>query len=476
VLGLTSAGVSAPVLGGIDRSTMAVIEPSPLANGGRPTMVYVGGLDGMLHAVCASVQGACTELGVELWAFIPRTQLPALRTNTAMVNGTPRVADIYGDFDGSGDKDWRTILTFQTGAGDPSVANATPSVFALDVTDPTDPTIVWEYSTPASRSEHELGVGLNLAMGPVKVGSLIRDVTFAQTNNGGTGGAGTSVFAIETQTGSVLWKWSYLYPAARSVGEPVPASGIPGGVAAADLADSGAITDLVVATLYGNLFQLSAATGRSRYGAAPSNDPCLAPACVALYQFTTDHHPIGAAPTIYSDGLATHVAVGSGSYADNSSNSGTGTTLAWSPATTSQYLIGISLASAPATTPLTATTPSGLVRIASDLGAGVRVNAQAQVSGDEIFLTTESLNANDITAYGVGATDTGKVLRIALATGTTTSSTDVAGGAGAVDVSGGAAYIASGKSTRTVTSGTSAGVTVEKTPEVTIDRLLWLSQ
>ena len=476
VVGLTSAGSSAPTLGGIDRSSMAVIEASPLANPNRPVMVYVGGLDGMMHAICASIQGPCTQLGMELWAFIPRTQLGYLKSNNAMVNGTPRVADVHGDFDGSGTEAWRTILTFQTGGGDPTLASMGPAVYALDVTDPSDPTIAWEYTTPSSRGSHELGVGLTLAMGEVKVGSTYRDLTFAQTNNGGTGGAGTSVFALDTTTGSVVWRWSYLYPAARSVGIAVPATGIPGGAAGADLEGSGLITDLFVGTLYGNLFQLDPATGRSRYGTAPTADPCAAPACVALYQFATDYHPVGAPPTIYSRGGVIHVAVASGGYADNTTAAGAGSDLPWSPTTTSQYLISISVSSTSSTAPLSATVAGGKIAIASNLGAGNRVGSQAQVSGDEIFLTTDTLNVGDRTAYGTGTSDTGKVIRVALATGSTTSSTDVAGGAGSVDVSGGAAYIASGKATRTVSAGTAPGAAAESAPEFTAQRILWLSQ
>ena len=474
IVGLNAAGASAPTLGGIDRSSIAVIEASPLANANRPVMAYVGGLDGMMHAICASVQGNCTQLGQELWAFIPRTQRGYLKSNNAMVNGTPRVADLYGDFDGTGTDSWRTILTFQTGGGDPTLANMGPAVYALDVTTPTDPKIVWEYTTPSSRGTHELGVGLTLAMGPVKIGSNVKEITFAQTNNGGTAGSGTGVYAIDTATGSLVWRWSYLHPAARSVGVAVPATGIPGGVAASDLTGNGRVTDVFVGTLYGNLFQLDAATGRSKYGNATSSNPCVAPGCVALYQFSTDYHPVGAAPSVYSIAGVTYVALASGGYADNSTAAGSGSTLTWSPTTTTQYLISVAVSSAATSTPLSATTAGGKIAIASSLGAGNRANAQAQVSGDEIFLTTDTLNVSDTTAYGTGATNTGKVVRIALATGTTTSTTDVAGGAGSVDVKSGAAYVASGKSTRTVTAGTATGTAVETTPEFSAERILWL--
>ena len=200
----------------------------------------------------------------------------------------------------------------------------------------------------------------------------------------------------------------------------------------------------------------------------------MAPGCVALYQFSTDYHPVGAAPSVYSIAGVTYVALASGGYADNSTAAGSGSTLTWSPTTTTQYLISVAVTSAATSTPLSATTAGGKIAIASSLGAGNRANAQAQVSGDEIFLTTDTLNVSDTTAYGTGATNTGKVVRIALATGTTTSTTDVAGGAGSVDVKSGAAYVASGKSTRTVTAGTATGTAVETTPEFSAERILWL--
>ncbi len=138
-------------LGGIDRSTMAIIEASPfipqIAGEDRPTMIYVGALDGMLHAICAEVLGPCQQEGQELWAFIPRTQLGQLRFNTQRVDGTVKVADVFDDFnltDGVLLREFRTVLTFQTGSGDPLAGNAQPSILALDVSNPAAPTVLWE--------------------------------------------------------------------------------------------------------------------------------------------------------------------------------------------------------------------------------------------------------------------------------------------------------------------------------------------
>jgi len=64
------------------------------------------------------------------------------------------------------------------------------------------------------------------------------------------------------------------------------------------------MTDVVLGTLYGDVFQLDAATGTNRHGANP------------LFRFSTDYHPIGAVPAIYSNGGAQYAVVVSGGYAD----------------------------------------------------------------------------------------------------------------------------------------------------------------
>jgi hypothetical protein len=63
-------------LGGIDHSIPAVIGPSQVAgSSSRPTVAYVGALDGMLHAILVSGTVSGKSAGDELWAFIPPSQL-----------------------------------------------------------------------------------------------------------------------------------------------------------------------------------------------------------------------------------------------------------------------------------------------------------------------------------------------------------------------------------------------------------------
>jgi type IV pilus assembly protein PilY1 len=100
-------------------------------NRSRPRTIYVGANDGMLHAFSA-------ESGEELWAFVPQFVLPKLKTiadsaycHTYTVDLTPSIRDVkIGDT-------WKTVLV---GGG----REGGSAYFALDVTDPTAPVVMWE--------------------------------------------------------------------------------------------------------------------------------------------------------------------------------------------------------------------------------------------------------------------------------------------------------------------------------------------
>ena len=110
----------------------------------RSAMLYVGGNDGMLHALDATT-------GVERFAYVPNAAFATLSRLTApsyahqyFVDGSPVVADVYF---GSA---WHSVLVGSMGAGG-------RGVFALDVTDPANfaaGNVLWEYS------HAELGVGV----------------------------------------------------------------------------------------------------------------------------------------------------------------------------------------------------------------------------------------------------------------------------------------------------------------------------
>lgn len=163
-------------LGGLVHSQAAVIPhssliPSAVTNTYRPTMVYVGGLDGQLHAFVIPSSSSTSWTGpdtgttgtvtldsrasaysvftttratvsglaglTELWSFVPPGQLPLLKDNKAMVDSSPAVSDVFGDFEGTGKRVWRTVLVASAGGSN-------REIFALDITNPLKPTMLWD--------------------------------------------------------------------------------------------------------------------------------------------------------------------------------------------------------------------------------------------------------------------------------------------------------------------------------------------
>jgi type IV pilus assembly protein PilY1 len=144
----------------------------------RPTAVYVGSRDGMLHAFdagkfrygdnsattavkeergyfewedrsadcpgyCSADCSKCPDYGTgqELWAFIPANLMPRLKNNRlelddqAYVDASPALADVR--INGT----WKTVLLSAEG-------NGGDTIFCLDVTDPANPSFMWEFADP----------------------------------------------------------------------------------------------------------------------------------------------------------------------------------------------------------------------------------------------------------------------------------------------------------------------------------------
>lgn len=113
------------------------------AQSSRTKVVYVAANDGMLHAFKVDTQA--NGGGTELWAFVPTAAIANLwrladgnyaTNHRYFVDATPVVADVFHN--GS----WRSILIGGLGAGG-------RSYYALDVTNPTDPVLLWEIGTSA---------------------------------------------------------------------------------------------------------------------------------------------------------------------------------------------------------------------------------------------------------------------------------------------------------------------------------------
>lgn len=106
----------------------------------RGKTVYIAANDGMLHAISADATGG----GTERWAFVPTAVMPNLylladsnyaEQHRYFVDGSPIVGDV-ADSDGN----WRTILVGGLNKGG-------KAYYALDVTDPANPSVLWEFDT-----------------------------------------------------------------------------------------------------------------------------------------------------------------------------------------------------------------------------------------------------------------------------------------------------------------------------------------
>ena len=162
-------GVGRPNLGDIYHSSPVVVGPlrqdladesynlfrqNPLV-ANRPTVVYVGSNDGVLHAFLAedfvvpaahpTYGGRTLTAGMELWGFVPPAVLPLLDSATSahapLIDGTPVVKDIFlrrtpgQTADGS---IYRTVMVVPLrGVG---------VYVALDITDPFTPRFLWQFT------------------------------------------------------------------------------------------------------------------------------------------------------------------------------------------------------------------------------------------------------------------------------------------------------------------------------------------
>jgi len=161
----------------------------------RQGVVYVAANDGMLHAFNA-------DTGDEMWGYIPSFVLPKLKVladndyanqHRYLVDGSPTVSDID---DGSG-KGWKTILVAGLNAGG-------NGYYALDVTNPSTPRVMWEFT--------DATMGLSFAnpiVAKLADGTWVVAVTSGYNNSDGVGrlyvldaNSGALKFTISTGVGT----------------------------------------------------------------------------------------------------------------------------------------------------------------------------------------------------------------------------------------------------------------------------------
>lgn len=189
------------------------------AQANRSPVVMSAANDGMLHAFAAEAIGS-TPAGSELWAYVPSEVMPELYrladTNYEskhhfFVDGTPTVGDIY---DGTA---WKTILVGGLNSGG-------KAYYALDITDPTDPKVMWEFSH----------ANLGLTYGnPIITkranGEWVVMVTSGYNNTSGDGNG--HLFVLNANTGQLVSDFPNGIPTMTSATAPAGTSTTPSGLA-----------------------------------------------------------------------------------------------------------------------------------------------------------------------------------------------------------------------------------------------------
>lgn len=350
-------------LGGLVHSSAAIIPPSPnVSDGGpsrRPTVAYVAGMDGQIHAFyvsggagynppagalsfvnpsansafvndwAANAGGFAPPLpGTELWAYLPASQLPWLRTGSAQVDSSPVVQDVFVDLVGSGIREWHTVLLA-------SVGGLNREIIAIDVSNPLKPVLLWDlvgslrqtglfpYYSPTALSNAAvpsgtgtapnwrerdalfkvpclstegcdntgvydytgLGGSIGLSIGEFRRGLEPVHAVFVASNSSGANGItqGIEVFAIEINTGQKLWQWEYPYQVTKLVDNSLPPP------VSVFRSPNGAVR-VYVGDMEGNIWELDAATGMNANlytGTSVCTTGCKFPAFTTNSSLTT---------------------------------------------------------------------------------------------------------------------------------------------------------------------------------------------
>lgn len=380
-------GIRAGGLGGIDHSIPAIIGPSTVAgSASRPTVAYVGGLDGMLH--CIGISGTGVTAGQEVWAFIPPSQLPTIDNYAAGVDGSPMVADVFIDPTNSGIKTWRTVVAVTNGAYGGTVD-------VIDITNPLTPAWLWTGAKSTGGGAYVMGAATGVAFGMIQGTNGPQSVIYIATKNAGTSPNGFNLYALDAGTGAAVWEWDHAYsrhiPSTATL-VPNDPPGIPAGVNTTG--DGGLDNWVFFGDLDGKIWAIDATKGT-----APSSP---------IYDAGADGYPINAGVATYRDKTTGHVAVVAATGGKD-----------WVPASYVEYTVAVD-------------TSNSAQLFKTNFVAGERVYAAPTIWGNDVYFITSMGNFAGNIANSV--TDAGNLQRVNLTSGSRTVLAAVKKGSSEVDL------------------------------------------
>jgi len=168
----------------------------------RTPVLYVGANDGMLHAFNG-------QTGDEIFAYIPRGAYSKLAGLSAVpfdhqyvVDGSVTVGDAYVKLAGESTKSWHTIVVGSMGAGG-------RGVFALDVTTPTSPKVIFDISHTDTAFSDRNDLGFNngkifIVPTAAAAGSSSWNVIFGNGGNSINGYAKLIAINLETPSSTTV--------------------------------------------------------------------------------------------------------------------------------------------------------------------------------------------------------------------------------------------------------------------------------
>lgn len=174
----------------------------------RAGTVYVGANDGMLHAFAG-------DTGVERWAYVPSMVIPNMwkladtnysTSHVNYVNGSVTISDVCfaANCSTATAADWHTILVGGLNGGG-------RGYYALDVTDPTAPSLLWEFTDTSGKGsvqDADLGYSFSRPQITRKAdGTWVVLVTSGYNNVSPGSGKGV-LYVLSAKTGNIISKIS----------------------------------------------------------------------------------------------------------------------------------------------------------------------------------------------------------------------------------------------------------------------------
>ena len=176
----------------------------------RAGTVFMGTNDGMMHAFAASD-------GLERWAYVPSMVIPnmwkladflysTLGGHANYVNGSPITSDICISSCDTAAAVWKTVLVAGLNAGG-------RGYFALDITVPTSPVLLWEFTTNAvgtigKTKDDDLGYTFGQPIITRKADGTWVVLVTSGYNNASPGSGRGYLYVLNAATGAIISKIS----------------------------------------------------------------------------------------------------------------------------------------------------------------------------------------------------------------------------------------------------------------------------